>query len=298
MHIPDPMLQGAICPVTLALGAAGLTTAIVAAVRSTAKPNATRFAGVAALIFAGQMMNFAIPGGTSGHLLGGVLAAALLGVPFGVLAMTLVLAVQALLFGDGGMLALGANVCNMALIGVGVGSLFHRRTLGKASQATLLAVGGWLSVMVAALAASIEMTVSANLFFSNVATAMLGSHLWIGLGEGIITAAAWLALAPALKEGKSRQALLAPLLIACGAALFLSPLASSLPDGLDKAASQLHLLSDAGSWLAPLADYRLPGLTSVTLATSLAGLAGTLATFSGGWLLRRSVSDIKGRKAA
>jgi cobalt/nickel transport system permease protein len=293
MHIPDSILQGAICPVTLALGAAGLTVAVATAARSTHKPGATRFAGVAALIFAGQMMNFAIPGGTSGHLLGAVLAAALLGVPFGVLAMTLVLAVQALLFGDGGMLALGANVVNMALLGVGIGGLFRRPALGKTGQAALLAVAGWLSVMIAALAASFEMTVSANLFFSNVATAMLGSHLWIGLGEGIITAAAWLALAPALEKGKGRQALLAPLLIACAAALFFSPLASSLPDGLEQAASQLHLLSDSGSWLAPLADYRLPGLTGEALSTGLAGLLGTLATFAGAWLLRRGVSGIE-----
>ena len=298
MHIPDSMLQGAICPATLALGAAGLTTAVVAAVRSTAKPNTTRFAAVAALIFAGQMMNFAIPGGTSGHLLGGVLAAALLGVPFGVLAMTLVLAVQALLFGDGGMLALGANVCNMALLGVGIGGLLRRPQLGTAGQASLLAVGGWLSVMAAALITSAELATSSSYSFITVASTMLGSHLWIGLGEGIITAAAWLALAPALKKGSSRQAWLAPLLIACATALCLSPLASSLPDGLEQAASQLHLLSDNGSWLAPLADYRLPGLTGQALSTGLAGLLGTLATFAGAWLLRRGVSNIKGRNAA
>lgn len=286
MHIPDSMLQGAICPVTLALGAAGLTVAVVAAARSTAKPGAARFAGVAALIFAGQMMNFAIPGGTSGHLLGGVLAAALLGVPFGALAMTLVLAVQALLFGDGGLLALGANVVNMALLAVGIGGLLRRPQLGWIGQASLLAAGGWLSVMVAAFAASIELTAGTGLSFSSVTAAMLGNHLWIGLGEGIITAAAWLALAPACRA-ESRQALVAPLLIACVTALFLSPLASSLPDGLEQAAAQLHLLADGGSWLAPLADYRLPGLTGEALSTALAGLIGTLATFACAWLLRR-----------
>ncbi len=287
MHIPDSMLQGAICPVTLALGAAGLTTALVAATRSTDKPSAARFAGVAALIFAGQMMNFAIPGATSGHLLGGVLAAALLGTPFGVLAMALVLAVQALLFGDGGLLAFGANVCNMALLGVGIGGLFRRPQLGKAGQAALLAAGGWLSVMVAALATSIELTVSANLFFSSVAPAMLSNHAWIGLGEGIITAAAWLALMPVLKESNRIQALVAPLLIACCAALWLSPLASSLPDGLERVAEQLQLSPTGAVWLAPLADYRIPGLTGEALTTSLAGLAGTLATFACAWLLRR-----------
>lgn len=283
MHIPDPMLQGAICPVTLALGAAGLTAAATAAVRSTDKPSAARFAGVAALIFAGQMMNFAIPGGTSGHLIGGVLAAALLGTPFGVLAMALVLAVQALLFGDGGLIAFGANFVNMALIGVGIGGLLRRPRLGRAGQAALLAAGGWLSVMAAALAASVELTVGSDLFFSRVCAAMLGNHAWIGLGEGIITAAAWLAL----KDANRRQALLAPLLIACVTALFLSPLASSLPDGLEQAAEQLQLLAHGGSWMAPLADYQVPGLSSEALSTGLAGLLGTLVTFAAAWLLRR-----------
>ena len=283
MHIPDPMLQGAICPVTLALGAAGLTAAATAAVRSVDKPSAARFAGVAALIFAGQMMNFAIPGGTSGHLIGGVLAAALLGTPFGVLAMALVLAVQALLFGDGGLIAFGANFVNMALIGVGIGGLLRRPRLGRAGQAALLAAGGWLSVMAAALAASVELTVGSDLFFSRVCAAMLGNHAWIGLGEGIITAAAWLAL----KDANRRQAVLAPLLIACVTALFLSPLASSLPDGLEQAAAQLQLLAHGGSWMAPLADYQVPGLSSEALSTGLAGLLGTLVTFAAAWLLRR-----------
>ncbi len=288
MHIPDSMLQGAVCPVTLALGAAGLTVVVATAVRSTDKPGAARFAGVAALIFAGQMMNFAIPGGTSGHLLGGVLAAALLGTPFGVLAMTLVLAVQAVLFGDGGLLAFGANVVNMALIGVGIGGLLCHPQLSRIGQASLLTAAGWLSVMIAALAASIELTAGSNLFFTSVSAAMLGNHLWIGLGEGIITAAAWLALAPTCREN-SRQALLAMLLIACSVALLLSPLASSLPDGLEQAAAQLHLLADGGSWLAPLADYRLPGLTGETLSNGLAGLIGTLATFASAWFVARGM---------
>lgn len=284
MHIPDSMLHGAVCPVTLALGAAGLTVAVATAARSSEKPGAARFAGVAALLFAGQMMNFAIPGGTSGHLLGGVLAAALLGTPFGVLAMTLVLAVQALLFGDGGLLAFGANVVNMALVGVGIGGLLRHSQLGRTGQASLLAAGGWLSVMAAAFAASIELSAGTGLSFSSVTAAMLGNHLWIGLGEGIITAAAWLLF----KDCHGRRALLAPLLLACVTALCLSPLASSLPDGLEQAATQLHLLAvEGGHWLAPLADYRVPGLSSEALSTGLAGLLGTLATFAGAWLLRR-----------
>lgn len=291
MHIPDSMLQGAICPLTLAAGAAGLSVAVAVAVRSANKPSAARFAAVAALIFAGQMMNFSIPGGTSGHLLGGVLAAALLGVPFGVLAMTLVLAVQALLFADGGLLAFGANVLNMALIGVGIGGLCLRPQWGRLGQGTLLALGGWLSVMAAALAASAELAISSSHSLITVATAMLGSHAWIGIGEGIITVAAWLVLAPALQQSHRRLALAAPVLGACVIALFLSPLASSLPDGLEHGAAQLQLLLQGGSSFAPMADYLLPGIASEALATGLAGLLGTLATFAGAWFLRRGIAS-------
>jgi cobalt/nickel transport system permease protein len=292
MHIPNEMLQGAVCPLTAGVSLVGVTAAAVAAARSEHKPAVARFASVAALIFAGQMVNFPILSGTSGHLLGAALAAALLGPSFAVLAMTLVLAVQTLVFGDGGLLTLGANGLNMALLGVAAGwlphALFNRRTDLQAPQRALLtAAGGFLSVMVAALAVSLELAASGAVPFARAAGALLGSHAWIGLGEGLLSAALCLALAPRTEKSAGKS-----LAVAC-AALLASPFASQLPDGLEQAAAQLGLAAKSATLFAPLAGYRLPALAHGALATILAGLCGTLLTFGlarllGGRLLRRS----------
>ena len=110
MHIPNSMLQGAVCPVTALVGVLGVAVAALKAFWSEHKPSAARFGAITALIFAGQMMNFPIQDGTSGHLLGGVLAAALLGTPFGILSIALVVTIQCLVFSDGGFAVLGANI--------------------------------------------------------------------------------------------------------------------------------------------------------------------------------------------
>jgi cobalt/nickel transport system permease protein len=284
MHIPDYMLQGMVCPITAVLSLLGVAAAAVAVLRSESKPDIVRFAVVTVLIFAGQMLNFPISSGTSCHLLGGVLAALLLGTPSAVLAMTLVLTVQSLAFGDGGLLALGANVLNMSLIGVGVGSLpwvlaRRRPDLSALHRTLLAAIAGWFSVMLAALAVSVELAAAGSVSFAAVAGAMLGTHAWIGIGEGLLTAILFLALAPRPGESYGR-----PLAVAC-AALLVSPWASDLPDGLERAASQLGLLSEGASLLAPLADYRLPAVANPVLTTVLAGIYGAMLTFSLAWML-------------
>jgi cobalt/nickel transport system permease protein len=127
MHIPDSMLQGAICPWTAVACTVGLAGAAWAcrAAKENAKPTPLLFGGVTALVFAAQMVNYPLAGGVSGHLLGGVLAASLLGTPFAVMAMALVVGLQAMLFGDGGMTVLGANLLNMAVLGAGGGGLLR-----------------------------------------------------------------------------------------------------------------------------------------------------------------------------
>ena len=101
MHIPNGMLQGGICQITAVISVMGIGLAGLRAFFTDHKPSAGKFAAITALIFAGQMMNFPINGGTSGHLLGGVLAVALLGIPFGILSMALVVTIQCLFFSDG-----------------------------------------------------------------------------------------------------------------------------------------------------------------------------------------------------
>ncbi len=289
MHIPDHMLHGAVCPVTAGLALLGVTAAAVAAVRSNDKPKVTRFAAVTAMLFAAQMLNFPITSGTSGHLLGAALATVLLGTPFAVLAMTLVVSVQALAFGDGGLLSLGANLFNMALLGAGAGSvlrvlLSRRPALSAPGRALLLGVGGWLSVMLVALAVSAELAASGAASFGTVASAMLGTHAWIGIGEGMLTAALYLVLAQSPVEKSNTVGIGRPLAVA-SAALMLSPWASRLPDGLERVAVQLGVLSRDAGLFAPLAGYRLPAVDHPQLAVMLAGLYGALLVFGCAWML-------------
>ena len=126
MHIPSSMLHGAICPVTSAVAGVGVLTAAYLASKSQHKPSLIEFSSVTALVFGAQMLNFPISGGTSGHLLGGMLAARLLGIPFAVISLSLVLAIQAVFFGDGGISTLGANIINMSIAGVVLGALIDR----------------------------------------------------------------------------------------------------------------------------------------------------------------------------
>ncbi len=167
----------------------------------------------AAFVFAAQMLNFPVAGGTSGHLLGGVLAAVLVGPWVAVLCLTVVLGVQALVFADGGLTALGLNVVNMAVVGTLGGYLVFRlvrrvapATHGGSTAAAAVAAG--LSVPLAAGALVVEYALggTAPVSLGSFAAAMLGTHIVIGIGEAIITGlavAAVLASRPDLVDGAS-----------------------------------------------------------------------------------------------
>jgi cobalt/nickel transport system permease protein len=287
MHIPQNLLDGSICPVTALASGLCLAGAALVAYRSAEKPHPLRFAAVSAFLFAAQMMNFPISGGTSGHLLGGVLASAALGVPFGVLALALVVAIQTLVFADGGLTVLGANVLNMAVIGAGLGGLVRLELLKKLPAGgsrvwIATALASWASVMLAALACAVELALAGVLPLAQVVPAMLGVHALIGVGEALITCVA-LALfeRPAtvgmVPASRSFAALaLAALLIA----LCLSPLASPLPDGLEAVMAYYQVLHEAAPlFVTPLADYQVAGIASEALSTGLAGLIGVVLTF-------------------
>ena len=273
-------MNGAVCPVTAAVAAAGIAGAAWAAAKSEHKPDAARFASVSAVVFAAQMVNFPISGGTSGHLLGGVLAAALLGTPFGVLAIALVLAVQCLVFSDGGLSVLGANVVNMSLVGAGVGGLFAGHLRGRSPLSmVVLGFAAWISVVLASLACSLELALSGSAPFSVCAPAMLGTHAVIGVGEALITILAFSLLqAPA---AASRGSALVPGVAAVLIALLISPFACRFPDGLEWVAGQLGFLHEsAPAFVAPLAAYSLPGSLPAAVSTALAGLAGVLVVLA------------------
>jgi cobalt/nickel transport system permease protein len=150
---------------------------------------------MAAFIFAAQMFNFQVAGGTSGHLLGGVLAAVLLGPYAGTVVMACVIAVQALVFQDGGLVVLGANVFNMGIVGTLGGYAVYSalcRLLGGEARGRYPAAGlaAWSAVMLGALAMTIELASSGTSPLELALPAMLGVHAVIGIGEALITVAA------------------------------------------------------------------------------------------------------------
>ncbi len=146
---------------------------------------------MSAFVFAAQMLNFPVAGGTSGHLLGGVLAAILLG-PFSAsIVISVVLVVQCLVFQDGGISALGANILNMSIIGTMVGYLVYSliRKFIKGNKSILISafISAWFSVVIASSACALELAISGTSPFSIVFPAMVGIHAIIGIGEGLIT---------------------------------------------------------------------------------------------------------------
>jgi cobalt/nickel transport system permease protein len=192
MHIPDGFVSTGTAAATW-LASAGSVGYAVRRVNLELNERQIPLMGVtAAFIFAAQMMNFTVAGGTSGHLLGGALAAILLGPWAGMLVLTSVLAVQALLFQDGGLLALGANVFNMAVVGVLVGWVVYttlRRLLGDRTWAMMVSgfAAAWLSVFLASLVAAAELAISGTSPWVVALPAMGLVHVLIGIGEGLIT---------------------------------------------------------------------------------------------------------------
>ena len=293
MHIPDAMLQGAICPVTATVSVVGVLAAAWWATKSERKPSAGRFAAIVALLFAAQMMNFPVMHGTSGHLLGGVLAASVLGMPLGVLAIALVVTIQSLVFADGGVTVLGANVFNMALLGAGVGGWLQQRLVGSLGQYAATAVAAWGAVMLAALAVSVELALDGQVAFGSVLAAMLGTHALIGVGEALITVAAVALLANSWGHAEGKAQVAVPLLTAALVGLLLSPFASGFPDGLEWVAGQYQFLHEsAPAFVSAMPDYSVAAISNASLSTGLAGLAGVLICFTLGFGLLRGLERV------
>jgi cobalt/nickel transport system permease protein len=192
MHIPDGFLSN---DVALACWVPTVAVLAVAVRRTNGRLDERRIPllGVtAAFVFAAQMLNFPVAGGTSGHFLGAALAAILLGPWLACLTLAVVLGVQAFVFADGGVTALGANILNMGVIGaLAVGGMMHfARTLAPKAILPITAIGAWLAVMLGATATSLELAISGTVPLGTVLPAMLATHAVIGVGEAIITVAA------------------------------------------------------------------------------------------------------------
>lgn len=293
MHIPDGFLSVVVSILLWILSAAVVAYALRWVNADLGERQVPMMGVLAAAIFAGQMLNFTVAGGTSGHLMGAAIATILLGPWAAILVLTCVVGVQALIFQDGGLLALGANIFNMGVVGVVVSYITYQAVQKLAGgQRWGLFVGGfsaaWLSIFIAALGVALQLALSGTSPLGVALPAMGGIHALIGIGEGLITAGALAFLFAARRDlltaGQERQAGGAVvwalgLLVALGLAV-ASPLASANPDGLEWVAEQKGFLETARDPLYNLIpDYVFPGVSNEALATILAGIVGTLLVF-------------------
>lgn len=287
LHIPDGFLSLIVSIISWVITVLVIGAAISRTNKSLGEKQIPLMGVMAAFIFAAQMINFPVAGGTSGHLLGGALAAIVLGPWAGMLVMTAVIAVQALLFQDGGLLVMGANIMNMGLVTVAIGYGLYRSVSGSSKSVRLgvAGVAAWLSVMAGALLTSLQLWLSGTSQLGIVIPAMLGVHALIGLGEAFITVSALTFIMQTrpdlLGEGSesakgSRNWIFVGGVIALLVVL-ISPFASGDPDGLERVAIDMGFI-DAGQF-APYAiipDYAIPFLGETALSTVIAGIVGII----------------------
>jgi cobalt/nickel transport system permease protein len=304
MHIPDGFIDAKTAATTGVLAAASVALAL-RHVRRTLPPRQIPLLGLAAaFLFAVQMLNFPIVAGTSGHLIGGVLVAAMLGPSAAVVVLTAVLIVQCFLFQDGGVLSLGANIFNMAVLGAGGGWFVYRALCallpGPRGRITALAFAGWLSTVLAAVGCAGQLAWSDKVGWESAFTAMASVHLLIGLGEGLISALIFAAIQRTRPElmgpdqrpaesSRGTELVRYGLLVSVGLATFVAPFACPWPDGLESVATMLGFSQAAGQPTLPALapGYAFPGIRSAALATALAGAVGCFVVFGLALLLAR-----------
>lgn len=344
MHVPDGFINAPTSAVTGVVAAGAIAVSLRGARRELDERTAPLAGLVAAFIFAVQMLNFPVAAGTSGHLLGGALAAILVGPFTGVLCVSVVLLMQGILFADGGLTALGVNITNMAVVTTVVAYAVFRALLkvlprGRRSVTVASFTAALLSVPAAALAFTLMYAVggTTDVAIEKVATAMVGVHVLIGVGEATITAltvGAVIAVRPDLVYGArglrqrlrlrvhgelvdvpAEEARTAPVaarasrrtLWATGLATslvlagFVSFYASSDPDGLEKVAADKGIDDKTEEHAAadsPLADYGVEDVDDARLSGGLAGVIGVGVTVVAGSTVFWAVRRRRGADAS
>ena len=285
LHIPDGFLTIVVSLIFWLITILMVGLAVSKTNRSLGEKQVPIMGVMAAFIFAAQMLNFPIAGGTSGHFLGGSLAAIVLGPWAGILVMTAVVGIQALLFQDGGLLVMGANIFNMGILTAVIGYGLYRLAIHQKKGIRLAMAGGgaWIATMAAALITSLQLWLSGTTRLEIVLPAMLGVHALIGLGEALITVAALAYIEQTRPDildlnNPAKEGGLGWIVAGVGISLLavlISPLASGNPDGLEKVAADLGFLGsglDAPYQILP--DYSIPFLGDTALSTIMAGVVG------------------------
>jgi cobalt/nickel transport system permease protein len=273
MHLPDGVISEPVCLVANGLAATAVGYSAWRVGRDGAASPPAKWALVAAGVFAVQLLNFPLSGGASGHLIGAVFAGALLGPWSGILVVSAVLAIQAIVFGDGGIATLGANILNMAVVGAGIGG-WCRKQYARPRAAALGAVA---AVPIGAALCATQLAIGAARPLGEAILALVPFHAALGLIEGGATALALTLFASLTPEQRPfstvRWSSLALL-----AVLFFAPLASALPDGLEAGMIRLGLTANASlpQWIfAP--DYLVSGFENESWALILGAGIGMLS---------------------
>ncbi len=326
LHAPDGFLSTPVAIATAAISFAVVGFALRQSGREL-KDKQIPLAGIAAaFIFAAQMFNFPVAAGTTGHLLGGALAAILLGPATGALVVTIVVVVQSLLFADGGLSALGYNILNMAIVTAfgGYAVFLLARKLMPNNAGGIIGAAGLAaaaSVVLSAMAFSVEWLFGATapIDFDNVFTAMVGVHLLIGIGEGCITAlaiGAVVASRPDLVHGIAdldreivadrspvpmRTFVIGGILASIVMATVVSQFAVDSPDGLETVAEETGFADQAEEHLLDsgvFADYAVSGVANESASLAIAGFSGTAIAMTVGYGLFFAVGERRRRKPA
>lgn len=298
MHIPDGFLSPACAATGWVVAGASIACALRAERRETAPMPAGILGSVAAFLFAAQLVNVPVAAGTSGHLVGATLAAVLLGPWRALLAVAAVLAVQALMFQDGGILAYGANLVDMGLsscfVGYAVTRVAGRWVPGPRGIAGGAVVGAFVATACGAAGVSVWLSLSGLYPLAGILPVMLVTHVAIGLLEAALTGAIIVSLLrwrPDLVSGldgrgpgrRTAVMVLGVFGAALAVAAFLAPLASELPDGLEKTAETLGFASRARALLPRVA----------AAAPAAAGLLGTIAAAALAWGVTRTLGSLE-----
>ena len=307
MHIPDGFLSAGVATATWLASASALGLSLR---RERSEPDevpASMLGALAAFVFAAQLVNVPVLPGTSGHLVGAVLTAALVGPGRGLIVMAVVLAVQALVFQDGGVTALGANLLSMGVVGCygghGVAVLVGRLAVGAAGLVAGPVLGAFVATLVGATVVGLVLAGSGLYPAPLVVPVLLSVHVPIALLEAALTGtvlATLLRWRPDVVRGmqpvSGRPSRSAPVLgllsLALAVAAFAAPFASPLPDGLEAVAERLGFAGAARPlWPAPLPDYGAKWLSLGRAGVALVGSLGALLAAGLAWVLARGLGD-------
>ena len=307
MHIPDGFLSAPVAAATWTGAALSLAWALRAQRRPADVAPAGTLGALAAFVFAGQLVNLPVLPGTSGHLVGGTLAAVIVGPRHGLVVMAVVLAVQALLFQDGGITAFGANLLAMGVAGAvgghGVAALVARACPGVRGLVAGPVVGAFVATLIGAGFIALALAASGLYPAGAALPVMLSFHVPIALLEAALTGTVLATVVrwrPDIVRGlqgarSGAASALGMLVVALAVAAFASPFASPDPDALESVAERLGFAGAArGLWPAPAPDYALPWLAAGRVAAAVAGLVGAVVAAGLAWGLTRRLGATRG----